>query len=329
MRKKLIAAFVVMAFAILAPAYPAGAQQTGNMPRIGFLASGSAETNAAFAHAFSEGLREHGWVDGQNIAIDHRWAEGRTERLPALAAELVHLKVDLIVARSVLGALAAKNVTTTIPIVAVGMGDPVGTGLVANLAHPGGNVTGLSSIGVELAGKRLELLKQAMPTLARVAVLWDPANLGNVIEWRETQAAAQVLRMQPQSREVRGAEDFERAFITMAEERPDALFMVGGPVTFAHRERIANFAAQSRLLTMFVWSEAVDAGGLMSYGASSADIWRRAATYADKILKGAKSADLPVEQPTTLDLVINLITAQAIGLTIPPSLLFQATEVIR
>jgi putative tryptophan/tyrosine transport system substrate-binding protein len=329
MRKKLIAVLVVIACAILAPTHPAGAQQAGNMPRIGFLALGSAQTDAAFAHAFSKGLREHGWVDGQNIAIEHRRAEGRAERLPELAAELVHLKVDLIVARSVLGALAAKNATTTIPILAVGMGDPVGTGLVANLAHPGGNVTGLSSIGVELAGKRLELLKQAMPTLASVAVLWDPANPGNVIEWRETQAAAQVLGMQPQSREVRGAEDFERAFITMAEERPDALFMVGGPVTFAHRERIANFAAQSRLLTMFVWSEAVDAGGLMSYGASSADIWRRAATYADKILKGAKPADLPVEQPTTLDLVINLKTAQAIGLTIPPSLLFQATEVIR
>ena len=279
--------------------------------------------------AFRQGLRELGWIEGQNLVIEHRFAEGRAERFPDLAAALVRLRVDVIVTSSGEPAiLAAKRATTTTPIVMAISGDPVETGLVASLARPGGNVTGLTILATEVAGKRLELLKEAVPRASRVAVLWNAAYPGKAFELRETQAAARVLGVSLWPVEVREPNDLPGAFSAIARAGPDALITFADPLTNTERRRIVDFAVRNRLPMISAVRPFADEGGLMTYGPNIADMCRRAATYVDKILKGAKPADLPVEQPTKFDLVINLKTAKALGLTIPPSVLLRADRVI-
>jgi ABC-type uncharacterized transport system substrate-binding protein len=304
-------------------------QQADKMARIGWLAVNL----AAFPHvreAFFQGLRDLGYVEGRNVVIEYRSAEGKSERLPALAAELVALKVDVIVAPSTPEALAAKQATRTLPIVFAVAADPVASGLVSGLARPGGNVTGLSILAPELIGKRLEQLKQAVPGVSRVAVLWQPGALGkrteeDMLKGAETTAGALGVRLQ--SVAVRSPADFDRAFSDMTRARAGALIVLPSPI-FSERRRLVDLAARNRLPAVYTWREYVDAGGLMSYGPDLADMLRRAATYVDKILKGAKPGDLPIEQPTKFELVINLKTAKALGLTIPPSLLQRADQVI-
>jgi putative ABC transport system substrate-binding protein len=276
----------------------------------------------------SDTLRELGWIEGKNIAFERRYAENRLDRLPALAAELVDLKVDVIVAAGTLAPLAAKRATTTIPIVMTAAGDPVGSGLVPNLARPGGNVTGLSLMVPDLGGKRLELLKELLPRMSRVAVLWNAANPYPALVFKETERAAQTLGIEVQSLEVREPNDFGNAFEAAERHQPDALIMVEDPLTIDFRKQIADFALTHRLPAMNGFRQFVDAGGLMAYGASLSDLLRRAAGYVDKILRGAKPSDLPVEQPTKFELVINLKTAKALGIEIPPMLLARADEVI-
>jgi putative tryptophan/tyrosine transport system substrate-binding protein len=269
-----------------------------------------------------------GWIEGKNIVFERRYAENRVERLPELAAELVRLNVDVIVGLGTLAPLAAKGATTTIPIVMTAAGDPLGSGLVASLARPGGNVTGMSLMAPDLGGKRLELLKELLPRLARVAVLWNAANPYPALVFKETQAAGRTLGIEVQSLEVRDPRDFDGAFEALRRQRPDALITVEDPLTFNYMKLIADFAAGQRLPTLHGFREDVAAGALMSYGANLADLFRRAAGYVDKILRGAKPADLPVQQPTKFDLVINLTTAKALGLEVPPTLLARADEVI-
>jgi putative ABC transport system substrate-binding protein len=305
------------------------AQQPGKVPRVGFLGPRN-RADGPFVGAFLQGMRELGWVEGQNIAIEYRFAEGRLDRLPDLAAELVRLKVDVILATSTPPALAAKNATSTIPIVMGTSADPVGSGLVASLARPGGNVTGLSfSVGLEVVGKELELLKETVPNARRVAVLSNPANPGNVRALETVKTRARALGVQLQILEARGPDEFEAAFAAMARERAQALLVVPDAVFGFHRAPLQVLAAKSRLPTMYGLREHAEAGGLMSYAVDLRDSMRRSATYVDKILKGAKPADLPIEQPTQFELVINLKTAKALGLTIPPSVLVRANEVIR
>jgi putative ABC transport system substrate-binding protein len=277
---------------------------------------------------FPDALRELGWIEGQNVVIERRFAENRVERLPELAAELIRLNVDVIVGIGTLAPLAAKRATTTIPIVMTAAGDPLGSGLVASLARPGGNVTGMSLMAPDLGGKRLELLKEVLPRLSRVAVLWDAANPYAALVFKETQGAGRTLGIEVQSLEVRGPDDFDGAFEALRRQRRDALITVEDPLTFTHQNLIAKFAAGQLLPTLHGFKEDVVAGALMSYGANLADLFRRAAGYVDKILKGAKPADLPVQQPTKFDFVINLTTAKALGLTIPDKLLALADEVI-
>jgi len=331
MPRSTLAIIVTLAFAILTVLLTADAQQPGKMPRIGYLGSGYADSprTQSLHEVFRRGLREHGWVEGQNIAVERRFAEGKTERFPELAAELVRLQVDVIVTGGSQTARAAKEATRTIPIVMAVSGDPVGSGLVASLARPGGNITGLSIQATEVGGKRLELLKEAVPQASRIAVLWNAAEPGKELEWQDTQRAAQALGVTLHSVEVRGPEDFDRAFAAIARERPDALLTFSDPLTLQHQRRIVDFATQNRLPLMSEGKEFAEAGGLMTYGASLPALFRRAAYYVDRILKGAKPADLPVEQPMKFELVINLKTAQALGLTLPSILLFQADEVIR
>jgi putative tryptophan/tyrosine transport system substrate-binding protein len=311
---------------------PPQAQQPKPVPRIGYLSSSDPASDSTRIEAIRLALRELGYIDGQNIATEYRYAEWKLDRAPGLAVELARLQVDLIVAAGG-GRLirAAQDATKTIPIVMMGGPDPVKAGLVESLARPGGNVTGLTLLSTELGGKRLELLKAAVPNLARVGVLYDPAAPGNVPEVQEDlPVAARALGLTVRSWEVRDADDFERVFAALNTERPDGLYVpAGGPLMFANGTRIASFALQSRLPSMYNDREAVDAGGLMSYEADLAAGYRRVAYYVDKILKGAQPADLPVEQPTKFDFVINLKTAQALGLTIPPHVLAQATEVIQ
>ena len=295
-----------------------------------YLASGSSSTAAAFIEAFRQGLRELGWVEGQNIVIDYRFAEGRFDRLPDLAAELVRLKVDLIVAAPAPAAVAAKNATATIPIVMISVSDPVGTGLIASLARPGGNVTGLSfSVGLELFGKQLELLKETVPKVRRVAILSNPANPAHALLIKDVKVAARSLGVQLQLLEARGPDEFDGAFAAMADERVGALLVVADAMFSVHQARLADLAAKNRLPSMHGLRAYVEAGGLIYYGPNFPDQWRRAATFVDRIFKGAKPADLPVQQPTKFELVINLKTAKALGLTIPPSLLLRADEVIQ
>jgi putative ABC transport system substrate-binding protein len=268
-------------------------------------------------------------VEGQNIVIEYRWGEGKGERLPTLAAELVRLKVDLIVASGTQAIQVTKQATNTIPIVMPASSDPVGTGLVTSLSRPGGNITGLSLLAPELSGKRLELLKEAVPGLSRVAILWQGDHQGAILAMQETEAAGRVLGVQLQSLEVRGPNDFERAFEAATREGAEALIVLSSAFFIAERRRIAALVTKSQLPAMFPDRPDAEAGGLMCYGPSIPDLYRCAAAYVDRMLKGANPAELPVEQPTIFKLVINLKTAQALGLTIPPTLLFQADEVIR
>jgi ABC-type uncharacterized transport system substrate-binding protein len=276
-----------------------------------------------------QGLRDLGYVEGQNIVIEYRWAEGKLESLPALVEEVVRRRVDVIVSSATPAIRFAKEQTTTIPIVMAGVTDPVGVGFVTSLARPGGNITGLTHLSPDLSGKRLELLKEVVPRLLRVAVLWNPNQPGQSAAFKDTQVAAQALRVTLISMEVRNREEIERALSGMGKDHPQALFELPDPLTFFNRELITEFAAKHGLPAMYSFREYVDAGGLMSYGTSFPDLFRRAATYVDKILKGAKPADLPVEQPMKFELVINLKTAKQIGLTIPPNVLARADKVVR
>jgi putative tryptophan/tyrosine transport system substrate-binding protein len=305
--------------------FAARAQQGGKKYIVGRFSAGSATLEAA---ALTEALRELGWVEGKNVVFERRYAENRLERLPELAADLVRLKVDVIIAGGTLAPLAAKRATSTIPIVMVAAGDPLGNGLVASLARPGGNVTGTSVMAPDLGGKRLELLKELLPRLARVAVLWNAANPYSANVFKETQGPGRTLGIEVQSLEVRGPDDLDGAFEAARKQRPDAMIAVDDPLTLSYRKRIADFATGQRLPSLSGFREFVEVGGLISYGANLDDVYRRSAGYVDKILKGAKPADLPVEQPTKFDLVINLTTAKALGVTVPPSLLARADEVI-
>ena len=317
---------------LFALSYSALAQQPKKVSRIGFLSASDPAGESTRSEAIRLALRERSQIEGQNIAIEYRYAEGKIDRLPELAAELVRLKVDVIVvAGGDVLIRAAKSATKTIPIVLTGAGaDPVEAGFVESLARPGGNVTGVTFLSRELGGKRLELLKEAVPKFARVTVLNDPAATGSALELKEDlPVAARSLGLTIQPWEVRAADDFERVFAALNKDRTDGLYVFGGTLMGANRKRIAGFALKSRLPSVYQSSEAVDDGGLMSYGADRADSYRRVAYYVDRILKGAKPADLPVEQPTKFELVINLKTAKQIGLTIPPEVLARATRLIR
>jgi putative ABC transport system substrate-binding protein len=308
----------------------ASAQQAAKIARIGFLALNMAPS-PHLREAFLQGLRDLGYVEGRNLMIEYRDAEGKPERLPALAAELVALKVDVILAAGEPHALAAKQATKTIPILFTVAADPVASGLVTSLARPGGNVTGLSSVGPDLVGKRLERLKQAVPGVSRVAVLWQPGAADERTEkdlLKGADVAARALGVRLQFVEARGPADIDRAFSDMTRAHAGALTVLGSAMFFNERRRLVDLAAKHRLPAVYTTRESVDAGGLMAYGVNFADLFRRAATYVDKILKGAKPGDLPVEQPTKFELVINLKTAKALGLSIPPILIAQADEVI-
>ena len=316
-------------FALHSSAY---AEQAKKISRVGFLLEGfpSSVSDSTRIEAFRNGLREIGYTEGKNISIDYRFAEGKRDRLTDLAAELVRLKVDVIVTYGTVGTLAVKRATATIPIVMTSSSDPVTRGLVASLARPGENITGLSSVSSDLTGKRLELLKEVIPKLARVAVLWDPSSGGEDSgNFKDTKVAAGALSVQVQSLEVRNPEDFERAFKAAIEGRAQGLIMVQSVLTTTHATRIVELAIKSRLPTMFAQGVFVESGGLMSYSPNHADLARRAAVYVDKILKGTKPADLPVEQAMKFELIINLKTAKQIGLTIPPNVLARADRVIK
>jgi putative tryptophan/tyrosine transport system substrate-binding protein len=320
---------VIVTLALLAAPLVAHAQGPGKIPRVGYVfARISAEDQRAW-DAARQGLRELGYVEGHNIVLEARWAEGQYERLPALVAEMVRLKVDVLVVGTTPGALAAKSATQTIPIVMCAVGDPVGSGVAASLARPGGNLTGLSLSNKDVSGKRLELLKESLPSISRVAVLRNPGNPIHATFWKETQAAAQTLGLQLQSINVRGLEDFDDAFTAAARGRAQALLAFDDSLTLGHRTRLVARAAKRRLPAMYGFREFSDAGGLVSYGPSNLDQYRRTAIYVDKILKGAKPADLPIEQPTKFELVINLNTAKALGLTIAPSVLARADDIIQ
>jgi putative ABC transport system substrate-binding protein len=323
---------ILFAVVLLALGMTAEAQQPKKVPRIGYLSSFDPATDSTRSEAIRLALRELGYIEGQSIATEYRYAEGKRNRFPELAAELVRLKVDIIVVAGGGRTIsAARNATKTIPIVMVGLGiDPVKAGLVESLARPGGNVTGLTLLATELDGKRLELLKEAVPKLAHVAVLYDPAIPAAVREVKEDlPAAARALKLNVRSWEVGVADDFDRVFAALNKQRPDGLYVLGGGIMNANRKRTIGFALKSRLPSVYISREAVDAGGLMYYGADEAESYRRVAYYVDKILKGAKPADLPVEQPTKFELVINLKTAKQIGLTIPPELLARANRLIK
>ena len=319
----------------LIPVWPLAvrAQQSKNIPRIGFLTTGSIELpeTRASLKAFYQGLREHGYIDGQNILVEVRAADSKVERFPALASELVRLNVDLIVASNSLAARAAQQATTTIPIVVPVMGDPVGDGLVASLARPGGNITGLTFLGPQLVPKRLALLKEALPTASWIAGLWHPAAYGERTMndmMNEAVAAARTLGVQLRLVAVHGPDELNQAFSSIAGARADVLFVFPSPMLFTERKRIVDLGAEHRLPIIAMGKEFVQLGGLMSYGADIVDFNRRSATYVDKILKGAKPADLPVEQPTKFELFINLKTAKELGFEIPATLLARADEVI-
>ena len=314
---------------MLAAQWISDAQQA-KVPRIGFLTAGS-RSDPASQHnrdVFRQGLRDLGYVEGQNIAFEERWADGRYERLPELAAELVRLKVDILVTVATPATRAAQQATSTIPIVMTLVSDPVESGLVANLARPGGNTTGFSFMHPDLTRKRLALLKEIIPKIARVTALSNPSNPTTPPLLRETKAAAQALKLQLQVVEVRDSTEFDSAFSSMMRDRADALVVMPDLVFLNQRRLIVDFAAQNRLPAMYPWREPVDAGGLIAYGANGADILRRAAAYVDRIVKGTKPSDLPVEQPTKFELVIDLKTAKALALTIPPSILARADSLV-
>jgi putative ABC transport system substrate-binding protein len=305
-------------------AVPIASEAAATVPRIGYVGAGSPATAGHHAQAFVRGLRELGYVEGQNIIIEYRWAEGKVERLPDLVAELLRLRVDVIVSSATPAIQTAKEQTSAVPIVMAGVTDPVGVGFVASLARPGGNITGLTHLSPELAGKRLELLKEVVPRLRRVAVLWNPNQPGQPLAFKDTQVAAQALRVTLISMEARNRVELERVLAAIGKKRPQALLELADPLTFFHRELIMEVTARHRLPAMYSFREWVDAGGLMSYGTSFAALFRRAATYVDKILKGTKPSELPVEQPMRFELVINMKTAKALRLTIPQTVLIRA-----
>jgi putative tryptophan/tyrosine transport system substrate-binding protein len=305
----------------------ARAQQQGKVPTIGFLGSGTPATDGQWIAAFVQRLRELGWVDGRNVAIEYRWAEGRPERYDEIAAELVRLKVDVILTHNTPPALAAKQATSVIPIVFASAGDPVGTGVVASLARPGGNLTGLSSQGVDTAAERLELLREVVPNLRRLGIMGNVSNPFTVLEMGEVQSAARMLGLEVATLDIRRADDIAPAFDAL-KGRADALYLCGDPLVTTHRIRINTLALGARLPTMSIFRRYVEAAGLMSYGPNFPDMFRRAADYVDKILRGTKPGDIPVEQAAKFDLTINLTTAKVLGLTIPESFLLRADEVI-
>jgi putative ABC transport system substrate-binding protein len=318
-----------LAGSLLAIPLAAEAQAPSKVPRIGFLSARPPTDNPYFIESFRQGLRELGYVEGQNIAIEYRFAEGRPERLPALTAELVRLKVDVIVTGGPPAPEAARQATGTIPIVFAVAADPVAEGLVASLARPGGNITGLASISGEVVGKQLELLKEVAPKVSRVAVLQNPSNDTHAHTLRQAEGAARALGVQLHIVQVHTPPEIDAAFTAMRSQRAGGVLVLRDPLFLTQRNQVAALAARSRLPAVYGFREEAEAGGLMAYGASVPFMYRRAATYVDKILKGAEPADLPVEQPTKFELVINLKTAKALGLTIPPSLLQRADEVIR
>ena len=320
----------IQIFGGVAAAWPFAARaQTGKKSRIGFLGTSSLSLERHLVDAFRQKLRELGDVEGDKIEIEFRWADGRDSRLPGLAAELVRLKPDVIVTTGTPGTLAAKRATSTVPIVFASSGNPVAAGLVASFSRPGGNVTGFTISGPELEGKRVLLLKEVVPRLARVAVLWNSANPAILDFYQQTRAAGAALgfALEPIV-EVSHIDDFKSAFATIASAKPDAMIVLADRFLLAHRSEIVDFAATNRLPAVYAYRGYVDAGGLISYAPSDLDLFRRTAVYVDKILKGEKPADLPVQEPTNFELVINLKTAKALGLTMPPTLLTRADEVI-
>ena len=320
---------VVVAIALVAAPRAAEAQPTGKVPRIGYLSPLSPAADATRREGFRQGLEELGYREGQSISVEYRWAEGRLDRQDELAAELVRLKVDVIVAAGGHHTVrAAKKATASIPIVMTIGPDSVAGGLVASLARPGGNVTGLNTLTSELAAKRLELLRDMVPGIQRVPVLWNPAVPERTIEFRNTQAAAGMLRVEIQSLEIRRPDDLDEAFKAIVKGRADVLVVLADPVTMTHSAKISGFAASKRLPTMFNQKPPVAAGGLVSYGTNYKEAFRHAASYVDKILRGAKPTERPIQQPTKFELVINVKTAKALGLTIPRSLLVRADEVV-
>ena len=326
-RRDAVVAAVALLALVAAP-LAALAQPAEKMFRVGFLGNSTAALEANLVGPFREGLRDLGYVEGRNVLIEYRWAEGKYERLPALIGELVALKVEVIVTAGTPAPLAVKKATTSVPLVMVAVGDPVGTGIVPSLSQPGGNITGLTSISPELDGKRLELLREVIPGISHVAVLWNAASPLQVVAEKQTQFAAQALRMKVLSMGVQTKEDIEDAFAAIVRERPGALLVLADRLFLHHRARIMDFAMRHRLPGVYAYRELVEHGGLMSFGPNYADMHRRAAYFVDRILKGAKPAELPVERPATFELVVNLKTAKALQLTIPQSVLLRATEVI-
>ena len=325
-------AFLAAVAGIAAAPLVADAQQAGKVARISVLGDTSppVESRGSGDAAFRQGLRDLGYVEGRNVTIEYRWAEGKRERLPELAADLVRSRVDVILALGPASARAAKNATTTIPVVFVGSGDPIAEGLVTSLARPGGNVTGLAVIaGLDIVGKRLELLKEVAPGVTRMAMLWNPTNPSHAPALKEVPGIARSLRVELQAIAARGPEDFDGAFAAMRKSRVGGLLVLADGVFVLHAARLVTLSAEGRLPTVYGNRSLVEAGGLMSYQGSFTTLYRRAAALVDKILKGAKPADIPVEQPTQVELIINLKTAKALGLTIPQSLLLRADEVIQ
>ena len=320
-------AFLTGSFALLAAPCVVEAQQAGRPPTIGLMGSGTAAAQKQWTAAFVQRLRELGWSEGQNVVIEYRWAEGRTDRFAEIAAEFVRLKVDVILTHNTPPALAAKKATSSIPIVFATAGDPVGSGIVASLARPGGNVTGLSSQAPDAAGKRLELLREVIPGLHRLAILADVGNPFAAVDADQTRSAARRVGVEVLTVEVRLAGEIDAAFERL-KDRAQALYVIAVPLAFVNRVRINNLALSARLPTIHGVREYVEAGGLMSFGPSWPHMWGRAADIVDKILRGAKPADIPVEQPSKFDLAVNLKTAKSLGLTIPPSLLLRADQVI-
>ena len=318
----------IITLGILLGSLAAQAQQTGNVYRIGFLGNSTAALEANLVGPFREGLRDLGYVEGRNVLIEYRWAEGKYDRFPALIGELLALKVAVIVTAGTPATLAVKKATTSVPLVMTAVGDPVGTGIVPSLNHPGGNITGLTAISTEMDAKRLELLREVVPSVSYIALLWNAASPLQVLAEKQVQAAAQVLRMRVLSLGVKTEEEIKSALAVMARERPDALLVLADRLLLHHRALIMDFATRHRLPGVHAYRELVEAGGLMSFGPSYADMHKRAAYFVDRILKGAKPGDLPVERPRTFELVINLKTARALGLTIPQSLLQPADQVI-
>ncbi|MBI4490891.1 MAG: ABC transporter substrate-binding protein [Deltaproteobacteria bacterium] len=325
-RKTVVSVVVTL---ILAFPHLAAAEQAKKIPRIGFLGNSTAALEANLIGPFREGLRDLGYVEGKNIVIEWRWAEGKYERFPGLIAELIASKVDVIVTAGTPASLAVKKATTSIPLVMIAVGDPIGTGLVPSLARPGGNITGLTSIAEDLEAKRLDLLREVIPKLSYFAVLWNPSNPIHLILEKEVQAAAAVLRMKVLSLGVPTPEELDNAFATIRRERPGALNVLADRVFLHNRARIMDFATKHRLPGVHAYVELVESGGLMSYGPSYAGMHRRAAYFVDRILKGAKPADLPVERPAKFELVINLKAAKQIGVTIPGNVLYRADKVIK